>query len=263
MDGDLFAAASNETEGRLAPGSVLEFHASKTTEMLTLVLGLALLVLGGAMAGVGVWGLVSGELDLPEALLALIPGLTALYFVGRIVHGRTGKGLFYVQLSPAGFIVEQPRGGRLEHSWADVKEVYQSSVRATVNGLGRTSHRLTVVLTNGAKFAIGDPFERVDVIAQVFHKQSVRHHFVPTQKQIEGGEPALFGPLTLSLDGVNKGSKRLAWSEVSPVVVERGLIIIKERGGRRQRAWFQRGIAGIPNPAVFMALFDHYRRQAR
>ncbi len=80
-------------------------------------------------------------------------------------------------------------------------------------------------------------------------------------RYLRDGQPVAFGPLTLSLEGVARGPRKLDWSQVTAAELHDGRITITPADGRGGA--LRVDARKVPNAEICLELVQHYARGAR
>ena len=145
-------------------------------------------------------------------------------------------------------------------TWSEIQAVLVSGVTYGVLGLiwgSRSSLRLEVA--GGRKLRFPDTLAG---LAQLII--TIKRHVYPRllneySQHLQNGQPVAFGPLQVRPEGVAKGQRRLAWSEIASVELKNGEIHLttNQRGAPiRVRA------NSVPNAEICLQLIQHYAKQS-
>jgi hypothetical protein len=114
--------------------------------------------------------------------------------------------------------------------WNEIKEVYQTLRDQYVNGQLSAQIRLyRLVLVDGRRFAFDNRFGDVEELGKQVHVKVTENLLPAVVKQIEGGERASFGPVTLDQSAIGIMDDRLPWDEVADVTVNAGYLVVARR----------------------------------
>ena len=90
-------------------------------------------------------------------------------------------------------------------------------------------------------------------------QQRITHALTPRALEaLRTGASLPFGKLSVNPMGVSNGAETLAWSEISNVTIQNGVIVIGKVGKRLR--WTSASMAKTPNAFVFLSLVDIMRR---
>ncbi|MCP4417037.1 MAG: hypothetical protein GY805_10465, partial [Chloroflexi bacterium] len=90
-------------------------------------------------------------------------------------------------------------------------------------------------------------------------REVTERHLPKTAVAYYAGQSIPFGSLSVSKEGIGKGSKMLLWAEVEDVKMDRGYISIRKRNKRTN--WANIPVGKIPNVMTLMTLISRVRSQ--
>ena len=123
-------------------------------------------------------------------------------------------------------------------------------------------HIYTVGCTDGTKITIGNIYQskNIEQIGHMIEKETARYLFPAIWNSYQMGQPIVFGPLTVTSEGLSHQSHLLLWSEMKRIKIVCGTIEIKKHGKRFD--WVSVKLVDVPNIEVFKRLVQHVTSEA-
>lgn len=246
LPGKAFGLGSPIAEFRISP---------KQPWILT---GLVALVGLVAFAGPGLLDLLSGYSSgwvLVRTILGLIMLAVAAQQFYVIIHNRDLR----VIALDKGFV--RVGGGKSDVvRWDEITGVYQAVVDhyhrtayvfTTHTG---TTHTYTIWTEDSTRIVLTDMLINVETLGAMIQKRATESLLPGYMDDYEGGEDISFNGLSLSKAGINSGTRTLPWDQVEGVGLNRGHVIVRQRGA--QANWGVQTVAMTPNLFVFLAMVD-------
>ena len=213
----------------------------------------------------------------PEPILGAIAGVIALGLMTLLFWIFAFEGDRDVSLYDDR-IVQRIRARRTEIPWASVEELKIKAIRIRAGGLigmalgaaveaatkgkdkpiNQRNTTIVATITGGGK-KIKLTSNDQGVVAALDRIQAFINPRLTEAaiRQIQQGQTAAFGPLSLSLQGVSFGKRRaVAFPEIGKLTMEKGKIYLKKNG-----SWLASGsasVAKVPNPFVALAVYRHF-----
>ena len=244
-------------------GQPLMIHKARRRERrFNLVLALVGLGAGGALLLTGLyrWGFALSNYG-PAVVWRdsggwLIVG-SALFLIGLVgIAWVVRWNWLSVTTYDKGFILKR-RGKVSEVAWSEVQAILVSGVRYRLIWGSRSSLRLE--LSGGSRLHFSGTLAG---LAQLI--TTIKSHVYPGllseySQHLLNGQPIPFGPLEVRPEGVSKGSRRLAWSELVSAELNDGKLVLatNQRG-----APLRIGVSSVPNAEICLQLIEHYLKQA-
>jgi hypothetical protein len=121
----------------------------------------------------------------------------------------------------------------------------------------------TINCTDGTKITIGKlyQFKNMVQIGHVIETETARYLFPAALNRYRMGQPVVFGPLTVTREGLSHRSQRLPWTRIKrrrilSNEISESRLVIREPGKRF--AWASINL-DAPQVEVFWMLVDHMR----
>lgn len=246
----------------------------KRTKILRVVaaLGLGLLILLAAL------GAVAGFIEKPpEPIFGAVSGAVALILTGLLIWIFLSERNREVALYDDR-IVQRIRSRVTEIPWASVEELRIKATRVQAGGLvglavgaaveaatkaknkplnENTTSIQATISGGGSKIKLTSNDK--GVVAALDRIQAYINPRLTDAaiRQIQQGGTAMFGPLSLSLQGVSFGKRRpVLFGEIGKFYMEKGKLYLKKNG-----SWLASGgapVAKVPNPFVALAVYRHF-----
>lgn len=157
-----------------------------------------------------------------------------------------------VYLFQNGFVYA--RGHRLDVvRWDQVRFVWQRITRS----YGRMWYRYTIERSDGAAFKLNSTLKNAGTLGQHIQQVVTQLHLPQAIAAYNTGNTIPFGPLSVSLQGLNNGKEVLPWNQQQNMLLKRGYLLIRKQG--RNRNWARVAVARIPNYLVFIKLVNYAR----
>lgn len=190
-------------------------------------------------------------------IIAVIYGIYALLdcnlriyqFANGLIRAK-GEQLDVIRWDQVASVIQAVRRRGYYYAWGGVL----AAAFANRNG---TPHSVTVQRTDGAVFTFSGTVQHVAQLIQTIQTAVMQAHMPRAIAAYDAGSPVVFGPLTLSQQGLGNGREVLPWNEVQSVDIKQGQVLVK-RVGKTFR-WANVNIAQIPNTLVFMSMVNYAR----
>ena len=195
---------------------------------------------------------------LREALVAdgLAFVLMAWAFLYALIKWR--RGIAKEVVVYANGVTCTARGQTLLCRWRDVVSIKEDR-GATQGSLMNVHTQRWVTLTDAAGTVIQfvGPQQEVGFVADAVVRQAYGVIMPRALRRLADGKSVAVGPITVSAAGLETKEGKLPWDEVGAVSVEKGYLIIRAPG--RKRDWFKEALGSIENHRVLLALWDERR----
>lgn len=190
-------------------------------------------------------------------IVAVIYGIYALIdcnlriyqFANGLVRAK-GEQLDVIRWDQVASVIQAVRRRGYYYWWGGVF----AAAFANRNG---TPHSVTVQRTDSAVFKFNGTVRHVTQLIQVIQTAVMQAHMPRAMAAYNAGSPVIFGPLTLSQQGLSNGREVLPWNEVQSVDIKQGQVLVK-RVGKTFR-WANVNVSQIPNMLVFISLINYAR----
>ena len=190
-------------------------------------------------------------------IIAVIYGIYALIdcnlriyqFANGLVRAK-GEQLDVIRWDQVASVTQTVRRRGYYYLWGGV-------IAAALANRNGTPHSVTVQRTDGAVFKFSGTVQHVAQLIQIIQTAVMQAHMPRAMAAFNAGSPVVFGPLTLSQQGLSNGRELLPWNEVQSVDIKQGQVLVK-RVGKTFR-WANINISQIPNALVFMSMINYAR----
>ena len=222
-----------------------------------------LLLLAGAVL-VFLYGLYSGFLGYqlhgpavigvkttaPLLIAVLLSILGLLAGRGAYVNWRKGVAVY-----ERGFACRD-RTGLQTWRWDEILTMTSAVTRHYTNGIYTgTTHRYTLLDRQNQRLKLVDTIGRVEDLAKVIDTNIFPRLYPRAVDQYNAGELLLFGPVTISKQGMTIGKKTYPWGEVKQVSIHHGTLrVTRKEGGRSSGG--RAAASAIPNIHVLLAIIQ-------
>jgi hypothetical protein len=115
-----------------------------------------------------------------------------------------------------------------------------------------TTYKYTVRRNDGEKLVLDDKFIDVDALGNTITQEAAVHMLPRVMADFNAGQTITFGSLSVNQQGVSNGRNILPWSEVSGVFINKGFVIVLQKG--KKSSWANIRVAKVPNVFVLDAL---------
>jgi hypothetical protein len=144
-------------------------------------------------------------------------------------------------------------------TWDQVEAFWQNVTRITYRVYGVTTnrvstHKYTIRRADGTRMVFRDTLLDVENLGNTIAQETARLLLPRAIDTYNSGASVVFGPLSVSKQGITKSTKHLPWDQFAGVQVENGTIKIRQRGQRG--AWASVEVSTLPNFLVFMNLLS-------
>jgi hypothetical protein len=154
------------------------------------------------------------------------------------------------------------RGRRVQLiPWAKVQSILVSSVRYGMLGLiwgSRSSLRLR--LADNRKLRFNDTLAGLSQLISTIKQQVYPRLLAEYAQFIRDGQPVSFGSLVIQPEGIQRGGRRLLWTEIDSAQLRDGRITIHAKGSG---ATLRAEVRKVPNAEICLQLIQHYSTGAR
>ena len=120
------------------------------------------------------------------------------------------------------------RGGKVDIIfWRQVRAIRTSASRYLLPIFGtRTRSELTLIMVGKRPFRLTGYFEGLDRLIKSVKEQIYPKLMADYVKAFRLGQPTVFGPLTLTMNGIQHGKRLIRWNKVRGIDIERGKMIV-------------------------------------
>jgi hypothetical protein len=163
-----------------------------------------------------------------------------------------GKGTLSIAVHENGFVWRE-KGERIVVPWTELVSIRGRHVRRLVVGaeVARTTvHRIRIA--NGRELVATSMLEDVDELAAKL--EEILERRLPELRDALGKDrPVGFGPHTIDRAGMEHAGRRVPWSSIASIEVEKGVVVISAPE-RIEVEW-----SSIPNARLFLLLASELR----
>lgn len=234
-------------------GTPFALHRNQdATPFLLLVAGVLLTVGGAVCAILRLYGDIQDERMTAAAVCGLLGGVIAFLGIGCCRRLRL---LIY----PEGFVVLRGRETGVLWRWQDVE-----SISLEPNNPEAPLRLLSYTLRHkdGEMFTFDYHCEYTENQFGVRVQYLLLHQRLPPLlRDVHAGEPALFGSLRVSREGLHHLDRFVPWWQVANITLDGFRLTIRKWGGDYGTSWSV-SYSAIPNLALFFALTQHLLREA-
>ncbi len=178
------------------------------------------------------------------------------FFVYGLVVWRRGVGKEVVVYDHG--VTCAARGQTLLVRWRDVVSIKESLVSTYVNDLhSHTQRWVTLADTAGTVIQFVGTQEAVGFVADAVIRRAYGVIMPRALRRLAEGKSVALGPITVSPAGLETKEGKLPWDEVGAVAVEKGHLVLRARG--RKRDWFKEALGSIENYRVLLAVWEERR----
>lgn len=170
-----------------------------------------------------VWGLIVG--------LTFVGLGGFLLYAGFLTLWSQWMGIQSAVTYRDGFAYQQ---GGTAHVWPyqEIAAIFSDEVFHSSRRRGYTSRSYTLIKKSGEKITLlGDQLQGTTTLIGTIKRRVVALLDQPLQQAYAEGQPVTFGPVTVSKQGIQAGSKQFAWGDVLNVEVKSGNLIVNLRQG--------------------------------
>ncbi len=190
-------------------------------------------------------------------IIAVIYGIYALIDadlrVYQFEHGlirAKGEQMDVIRWDSIAYVIQNVRNRGYYYVWGGV-------IAAALANRNGTPHSVTVQRNDGAVFKFNDRIQHVGKLIQTIQTAVMQFHMPRAIAAYNAGSPVVFGPLTLSQQGLSNERELVPWNEVQSVDIKQGQVLVK-RVGKTFR-WANINVGQIPNVLVFMSMINYAR----
>ena len=120
---------------------------------------------------------------------------------------------------------------------------------------GSVSYTLTLVRSDGTPCKFSSVIQYLGTLGSTVQSEVVRRHMPQALDAFRKGNTLSFGPLTVSLQGIGNGRGTLPWNMVQPIILQRGIVIVKQIGQGSNFAKVK--VTEVPNLPVFLGVVKY------
>jgi hypothetical protein len=120
------------------------------------------------------------------------------------------------------------RGGHVEvFFWRQVRAIRTSAARYLLPIFGtRTRSELTLIMVGRKPVRLSGHFEGLNQLMKTVKEQIYPRLMSDYVKAFRLGQPTVFGPLTLTTEGIQHGKRSIRWNKVRGIDIEHGKLIV-------------------------------------
>ncbi|MDB4938631.1 MAG: hypothetical protein JWP87_5603 [Labilithrix sp.] len=171
----------------------------------------------------------------------------------RSVVATAVGGLTEIDLHDSGLALRDATAGRVELPFEEIDAVYFA-----FDGLLPRPPNVVLRTFEGTSYEIPSDVRGLDRIVEAIDRTVTWPITVRAKEALSRGEPLVFGPLVLELDGIVLHGQSLGWKHLSRVDAERDSVIFYAREPLGRFGWAR--LADLPHPR---ALLDVLRMRTR
>lgn len=143
--------------------------------------------------------------------------------------------------------------------WEQVEAFWQNVTRITYRVYGVptnrvTAHKYTIRQADGTRMIFKDTLLDVENLGNTVAQETARLLLPRAIDTYNSGAPVVFGPLSVSKQGITKGKEHLPWDHFAGFQVENGTVKFRQQGKRG--AWASVEVSTLPNFLVFVNLLS-------
>ena len=148
------------------------------------------------------------------------------------------------------------RAGLQTWRWDEILTMTSAVTRHYTNGIYTgTTHVYTLLDRQNHRLILADAICRVEDLAKVIDMNTFPRLYPLAVDQYNAGELLLFGPVTISKQGMTIGKKTYPWGEVKQVSIHHGTLrVTRKEGGRSSGG--RAAASAIPNIHVLLAIIQ-------
>ncbi|MCX6064663.1 MAG: hypothetical protein NT121_02765, partial [Chloroflexi bacterium] len=115
-----------------------------------------------------------------------------------------------------------------------------------------TTFLYTLQKEDGSSLRLDNKFKQVESLGRFIGQKVAPYQYDKLRQQVQNGQIAKLGPISISLDQLTVKKKSFGWKEVEKVAITNGYVKIQKKGGGRFSG-ASAPVATIPN---LEALFE-------
>lgn len=245
-------------EAGAAFGALVSSHSAARGSLWIIPLGI-IIAAGGAAVALGPLLFPDPRLDAGGTAGVVVLGmLLVLLGVGAslAVWRNRSRRVFVCEHG----IIEQRGQQRTELLWHDVSSLICERVQLNQAGglVSQTIARFILRTDAGAKLVLDHLLADIDALGDEVERQVNRRQLPRARARIAAGESVAFAPLTVSVRGLARGTRELAWERMARVEVADGQVCIFARG--EASAWTKVSYAKLSNALTLLELVSEHEK---
>ncbi len=137
--------------------------------------------------------------------------------------------------------------------WHEITFFFVAITKQYTNGLYTgTTFLYTLQKEDGSSLRLDNKFKQVESLGRFIGQKVAPYQYDKLRQQVQNGQIAKLGPISISLDQLTVKKKSFGWKEVEKVAITNGYVKIQKKGGGRFSG-ASAPVATIPN---LEALFE-------
>ncbi len=231
---------------------VAEYKPRSISPVLKLVVGV---VLGIASVFTVLYGVASPYVTAEDRPGIVILGALVAIFAWLMIEFWIRSVGLAVQVFADG-IVHSQYGKTFTAHWDEIVLVWQAVTKHYTNGIYTgTSHLYTLRKADNTTIRLHDALKDVEQLGNKIQSEVTARRLPRAISDYMSGSPVEFGNLSITQTGITWNKKSVAWSEVSSVTLNKGVLYVNKHG----KQWLLIPVASIPNLWVALTLIERIR----
>jgi len=142
--------------------------------------------------------------------------------------------------------------------WQNVRTVWHNEIVTRGSEGEKTSSHIYIISCDDDTVMVISKlsgFNKIQKIGRAIEKETARYLFPAALNSYQMEQRVVFGPLTVTREGLSHASEMLPWHEVQDIKIVDGMIMIMKQG--KKESWASVGLITVPNVDVFKKLVQH------
>lgn len=142
--------------------------------------------------------------------------------------------------------------------WEEIDQFFFSITRQYTNGIYTgTTYVYTVRKADGEKITFDNKYGKNEIaqLGGMLEQATQPIHYRRAAEVYNAGQTAVFGPVSISKEGITIHKKTYPWSDVAKVTLNDGMLNVARKGG----GWFSGAsvmVSSVPNLAALLSIMD-------
>jgi hypothetical protein len=140
--------------------------------------------------------------------------------------------------------------------WHEVEWFYAAITKHYYYGIYTgTTYLYTLQKVDGARLKLDNKFKQIESAGRLVGQKVTPYQYDRLLKKLRSGQTVLLGPIAINKENIAVGKRSYLWDDVERVVIQKGYVNIKKRGG----GWFSGAsapVSAIPNLDALFAVVN-------
>jgi hypothetical protein len=149
-------------------------------------------------------------------------------------------------------LVDTRDGMSTRFAWDEIAAVFVKHTKLDNHGTIVETTRYRLEMSRGERLELTERVESIKKLGALIEREVGTRLEPRLRSQLDAGYPVTFGPLGLGREGLEHGTKKLAWADYDGALIRNGVVRLRRRGARW--SWARVRYAVLPNAKILLAI---------